>query len=554
MLSLLETIEKLRRGETVGEMDLKARQNTGGVVEQFLAHTALSFQSLHSARSHLADALRAIDYADNTLLQMYVDLSKLLQDTSEVSAAAIRFGLTMVKRRQFAAAFDAIAQAVKFSPQAAPGCNQDPALWEEVCAAYEEASRTLGRNVHPSGSRDGPVRVGFLTSELVDGSQTQRLISAWIRHANVDLASLRVYCTDIAAKPHRCSMNLFPVAESSLHTGAKLIAELRARRIEPWLAPTDADAVQTSRMLTERLVRDGTELLLIDSHLGDAAIGMSVAGKPVSRQVVLDRGNSFTIAGIDEIISLHERLTPGESSFSNRIVPVRSLFQGIDFAPAPAATRRDFGIASDAVVLLSHFEATGQPMSSEFIKLIIRLLARNPRAVFLLTGEVDETTVRAALDAAGAEKRVAFAPRLRSISPLVGMADLYVASFPSSSREGILTAMSVAKPVMILAGEHDHSNNAFLVGAPHAVVGNVSTLLSRCESMMRDAQLRQGVGTLLQRRASEKFNIRSTIDGLLQLAGDVMRQRRSMPARIDDFKGHSIRDKAPDNIGSKRAA
>ena len=80
---------------------------------------------------------------------------------------------------------------------------------------------------------------------------------------------------------------------------------------------------------------------------------------------------------------------------------------------------------------------------------------------------------------------------------------------------------------MILAGNLDVASNAQFVGAPYAVVGSPTTLLDRCTAMLRDKQLREGVGSILKRRATEKFGINSTIDSFMRLAGEVQSQRNS---------------------------
>ncbi len=527
MFSLLETVEKLRRNETVSEQDLRTFQNSTNAVERFLAHTSLSMLSMQAARDHLIDAMRAIDHADPQILQTYLDLCKLLKQPAGVAQATVKFALAMVERKQWSVAFDAIMQAIQFDQGQTGELMHDQDIWSDISSSFELASRTLGRSVHASTHQGGPLRVGMLTSELSDNSATERLISGWLRHANPEMASLRVYSTEALSKARRHRLQLTSPASSSTRSGARVIAELKACRIEPWLSPADADAIQTSRMLTERLVRDHIELLFVDSTLADGAVGMSVAGRPVSCQIAIDRGTPVPTSGIDQVIHVNAHL-PGESDpyYEKRGIRSRSIFQGIEVSSSTPASRRDYGLSDDAVVMMTCCENLSEWLSAPFVKMIARLLAENPRAVYLVSGEGETAPIRSLFEEAGVSKRVGFANSLKDPAAFISMADLYVAEFPRNSRDGILHAMSAGKPVMVLAGDYDAAGNARFVGTPHAVVGSTATMLDRCSAMLRDRQLRAVVGSNLKRRAIEKFGMRNTIDELMRLVVERIAQRQ----------------------------
>lgn len=516
MLSLIETVERLRRGEMVPENDLAAHQNSTNAVERFLAHSALSMIAMQSARDHMIDALRAIDYADRQVLQQYIELCGVLRQPAGVAQAVVRFGQAMVTRGQWAPALEAMSQAVSFD--SAGELTADESAWAAIADTYEQACRALGRTVNTPAPSGGPVRVALLTSRLVDDSPTDQFLNGWMRHANPDLASIRLYSTETSAKPTRHGLALTPACPSSQVTGARLIAEAKARRIDTWMSPPEADAIQTARILTERLVRDQIELLIVDASLADPAIGMAIASRPAARQIALARGPLVPLAGIDEIIFTDLAAFPEQSPLlETRSIATRSIFQGIESSSVAAARRSDFGLSDDATVLMTCAEQTSET-SAAFLKVVARLLAEHPRAVYLLAGEGDTTSAKRIFEAAGVSKRVGYASKLRDVRSFVSMADLYLAEFPRSSRSGVLTAMSLAKPVMILAGEHDQPGNARFVGAPYAVVGSPATLTDRCVAMIRDPQLRATVGANLARRAADKFSLKQTVEAFMQLA------------------------------------
>lgn len=526
MLSLLEGVERVRRNEAVPEADLRALQNSANAVERFLAHSALSTISMNAARDHLIDALRAVDYADRQVLQTFLQLSTLLKQVAGVPQAVIRHGLALIERKQWAAGLEAISQAILFDQVNEHELSHDQQIWSEIAGAYEAATRTLGRNVHAVKRDGGPLRVGLLTSRLADNSATERLLAGWARHASADLASLRVYVTDSPAKPIRHGLSLVSPVESSIQSGARIISELKGRRIEPWISPLDADAVQTSRILTERIVRDQIELLLVDATLADVAIGMAVADKPASLQIAIQRGQPIPVCGIDEAIDANTHLAAEEEPLLvSRGIRTRAFFQGIEIGTKTAACRKEYGLSDDAVVMMTCCDDPARSLGMPFVRMVARLLAENPRAVYLLAGEGDFTSIRSVFESAGVAKRVGFAGRLKDAATFLSMADLYLAEFPSSSRDGVLTAMSCGKPVMILAGVFDQPSNARFVGAPYAVVGSPATLLDRCAAMIRDPQLRASVGASLQRRANEKFSMRTTIDHYMRLAGEIRARR-----------------------------
>lgn len=531
MLSLLESLERVRRNEAVPESDLRTCQNSPNAVERFLAHSALAMISMQAARDHQLDALRAIDYADRQVLQGLLELSRILEQPAGVAQAIVRHAVALVERKQWAAALEAISQAVRFDQAHLGELANDSDAWADICSAFENASRTLGRSVHAPRPAAGPLRVGFLTTSLVDHSPTQRLLDGWLRYANPDIATLRLYVTDHAARLPRHSLQLCAPADPSSRSGAKCLADLKSRGIDPWIAPPDADAIQCSRMLTERLVRDQVELLIVDASLDDAAIGMTVAGRPVACQVAIQRGRPVPLSGLDEVLDVHAHLAFDQDPLLiSRGIRSRAIFQGIDLGDAAPVSRRDYGIADDAVVFMTCCEAPETSLSPAFLRMVARLLAEHPRAVYLLAAEGDLSRARAVFESTGVIRRVGFAGKLRDLPAFLAMTDLYLAEFPDSSREGVLTAMTCGKPVLILAGEHDRPGHAPFVGAPHAVVGSPATLLDRCAAMLRDAQLRESVGATLKRRALERFSLRSTIDGLMSLAGAVADRRPADPA------------------------
>ncbi len=526
MLSLLDRLDRVRRNESEPDAELRIAQHSINSAERFLSHSALAIASLQAARDHLIDALRAIDHADPQVLLTFVEVSGLLRQSSGIPLAVVKFAMAMIERKQWTTAFEAIGQAVLFDAANQGELTHDESAWANISSAFDVASRTLGRSVHAGRHGGGPLRVGFLTSQLKDNSPTEQFLAGWVRHANADLASLRVYVTESAAKPLRHGLKLAAAVDGSARTGARIIGELKARRIEPWLSPSDAEAIQTSRMLTERIVRDQIELLLVDSTLADAAVGITVAGRPAAQQIAIRRGAPVPISGIDEVIDVSSHLISTDSQLlQERGIRSRPIFQGIDVSTSSAAPRRDYGLSDSAIVMMSCCDDPERQMTSPFVKMVARLLAENPRAVYLLAGEGDLAGTKSIFESAGVAKRVGYASQLKDAAAFVGMADVYLAEFPSSSRGGVLTAMSTGKPVMILAGEYDQPSNARFVGSPYAVVGSPATLLDRCSAMLRDSQLRTSVGTSLQRRAKEKFSIQTTIDEFMRIAVQVLSQR-----------------------------
>lgn len=528
MSSLVENVERIRAGQP-GDAEALAAHLDAGPAERFLAHHAAATLAMRDARDHLLDAMRAIGGSDRHVLGQFLAVSKLLGLTGDVARPVSDFGLAAIDRGRWAVGVDALARALRLDETTGDrSLAADVDRCAEISERYERAARTLGRRVTRPRRVPGRTCVALLTTDLSDGSPTAQLLDAWARHASPDAPRLRVYTTEAwaASRPAVAlgAAVASPPTHASATAGQSTIARLRAAGVEVWHAQADADAIQTSRMLTERLVRDAVDLLLVDASLADAAAWMTVAGRPVDRQIALLRpGRASGLAGIDTIVDLDDAIWRGDRGvWADRGIAFRSLIQGVDATVESIVGRKSYGIAENACVMLTVSRDPGRSIAPDFARMIARALSENPKAVYLIVGPGECVEQRRIFEAAGVAKRVGYAGERRDVAAFVAMADVYVAEPPESDRDAILTAMQLGRPVAILAGDADRLGHARFVGAPHAVVGNLQTMLDRLSRWLKDPSRRAEVGDALADRSRERFAIATTIARLQELIAETL--------------------------------
>lgn len=533
MSSLVENFQRLASGQLGDAACLSAHMDAPAAAERFLAHHGAATASMRAAREHLLDALRAIEGGDRHVLSQFLAVSRLLGIHEDLARPVSDFGLVALRRGRWNVALDAFAQALRADETVGNGSlAADLDRCAEIAEAYALASQTLGRRISRPRPMPGPARVGVLVSHLADGEPDTRLLEGWANHADSESPHVRVYVTESWTTPPAHAPLLATPLLPSTKGGGFSNDRLRSAGFDVWHAPGEADIVQRSRMLTERIARDAIDVLLVDTSLADAAAWMTLAARPSPKQfALLRRGRATGLAGLDGVIDLDEPLWREDRSlWGDRGVPCRAIFQGVDAEPKAEIDRSAYKIASDAVVMMTISHNPARTITAPFARTVARALAECPRAVYLIVGPGRCDTAKQVFDAAGVGKRVGYAGDRRDLAAFATMSDIYVAEFPHSDRDGVLTAMSLGRPVAILAGEQDRGGHARFVGAPHAIVGGEQTFLDRLVALIKEPSRRTEAGAAMATRATSRYAMANTISKLNEFIGEAVAQRSDSSA------------------------
>ncbi len=524
MPSLTELVEKIRAGESVEPAALDPYIASANPVERFLANQARASLVLTQGQNHLLEALRAIDFNDQRILQQYFGIARFNGRPEHNASALYRFGCNTLTRGEWTPGLDAIQQALRIDAQQNPssasaGLLADRDVCSTVAAQYDRAAQVLGRKVNPGPRKSqNTLSVAILVSGIVDETAGSELILALARQADAGKIELRVYCTDAAIRAGKFNPAQVPAAAPSSEAGRATIESLRGRRMDVWLPPADSDAVTIARMLTERVVRDGVHVLLVDAPLHDAAAWITVASKPIPHQIGLTRRGPIGVAGVEGVVFLDPARTSVDESFwKSRGVPSRTVPQGIECdAPTARRTRREFGVGESATVLMTCSSKIDQAFKSAFLDAMIQLLQQNPKLVYLIVGESQSNQTRKAFDQAGLGGRVGFAGRRRDSRDVLQLADIYLAEFPTADRDGVLQAMAASKPVVCLAGEGEASDVSRLVGGACPPATSASQYVEVVRRYVADPAARTQAGDKLREQIDANQSLSNTAGRLVE--------------------------------------
>lgn len=215
-----------------------------------------------------------------------------------------------------------------------------------------------------------------------------------------------------------------------------------------------------------------------------------------------------------------------------RLPPARFdvLLNGIDTQPPPTRprgeTRRELGVADDAVVVVHVARLTAQKGQVPFLDHMPRLLRDVPRSRLLIVGEgEDEPRIRARIAELGLGHAVQLLGNRADVPDLLAAADI---SILPSTKEGfsnvVLESMLHGAALVItdVGGAREQLTDGvdgFIVPA-----GALGAFADRVVQLARDGDLRQRLATAARRRVDD-FGLDAMADQTLALYDRILARR-----------------------------
>ena len=571
MSSLIELVEQVNRGADADAESLLPYQQSANSAERFLAFHAGATLGLRKSHADLSEALRAIGYADRKVLEQYVGLCAFLGRSDEAVGPTVAFGRTAVERGELSLGLEAASSAVAQDLGRGGEWSRDRANLIALGELYQTAADAAGWAGGPgiAWSNTQP-HVGYLVSALGDDEPAARGSATLAAHLDKNAFRLKVYATEgfvrrdgqqwagwpsagvagrIGKRPGGAAggtwINNGVGAIPSAARGEAVVSRLRDAGAGHWVAPTNGDVLSAATALSDRLVADQTDVLIVDADVTDPVAGLVVSWGVARRVLWVSRRRPLYSKKIDAVCYLDPAAAEADGEWWRKSdVEPTVLVEGLDAAAGeaegPMPSRRQYGIPDSAVICATAADDVSRRVGEGMIDGVIALLRKQPQAVYLLIGAGETAGLRRRFEAAGVGRRVGYAGRRRDLAAFLRMADVYLCPFggsdatPASPAETI-AAMGAGLPVLAA----DDASGVAGPAGEEAVAADAEAWADRAARLARDGGLRRKGGASMRRRAEQSFAYAATA-----------REVEAIVSRLAQ-DGQTISDPAP---AAKKAA
>jgi hypothetical protein len=173
----------------------------------------------------------------------------------------------------------------------------------------------------------------------------------------------------------------------------------------------------------------------------------------------------------------------------------------------PPHTRQSMGLESAGSVSAT-FGDLNKVGASGYLQALGQVLQRFSRHFHLFAGSGDVKAIRAYLHAEGVLPRVRFLGPMSDVAPVMGVVDIYLASFPHPGDDRLLDAMGAAKPAVALRYPPDspYNSSAEILGVPELIASRESEYAEIAMRLIRDPEARERAASAVMARFQKEFH------------------------------------------------
>jgi hypothetical protein len=418
-------------------------RNMGASAQQFRVH--------QSAQR----ALEASGYADAHLLQQFVE-ADVAFERKYSSRAIFQFARAMAQQGKMNTAMSAYAEAIA-SAWTLHRASMEKATFR---AEIEELSRVISRNlsalhVGPAPrlpevpDEDTELRVGWLSSQLVDGSASGELLLAMAQGAG-RCTLTHVFTTESRTTRHSTVPGVCSLKKVTHVVGNELTGRIGMSGIDLTCGNGSTKPALDAIELSQSISNAGIDVLVCDSSMSDAAASVVMSLADVPLKLSICRTTPLVSAGIHRVVDMSHMNVAGV--WTNR--RVTSLAQGLSHRAAMPLDRARLGLSPKASILVAHVGQDGDVLSNHFVASIRAIIRNNPRVVVVLlcdpaaAGQVRQRIGKDLLSA-----RMYLCSDATMFDSLTRAADVYLATFPQFDPQGVLSALEMSVPVCAIGSQ-----------------------------------------------------------------------------------------------------
>ena len=371
-----------------------------------------------------------------------------------------------------------------------------------IAGLHADGVRHIGRifetwaTTVPASDRQvsGPTdRIAHVVGSLVPGASATEYIKMLVSSFKSQGIESTVFTTEWAVS---WFFNPAGVAQSQ-HAGI----DARVR-----IASVEGDFVERANRIAQAIRESDIKVALFHSDLTEQITARVAAMRPAPIQINVNHGTEMDADLFDGYIHLSQGgLERTRFSRPAEWIPPASDIETRLQMTEPV-TRQSMGLESASTVSAT-FENLREVAGSGYLRALSEIMKRFPKHFHIFAGEGTVKSVRSHLHSEGVLPRIRFLGQFADLAPLLGMIDVYLASFPRSSPRTIIDAMGAGKPVVALKSPFDSQQNSGseLVGIRELIAPGEGDYVEIADRLLRTPTHRAAQGRAVHERFCAEF-------------------------------------------------
>ena len=272
------------------------------------------------------------------------------------------------------------------------------------------------------------------------------------------------------------------------------------------IASVEGDFVRRAERIAQAIRDSEIKIAFFHCSLVEQITARVAALRPAPIQINVNHGSEMDADVFEGHIHL-SRSGLERTRFSRPAewIPPASDIEGRIQMSDPV-TRQSMGLESASTVSAT-FGNLSNVAGAGYLKMLSEIMQRFPKHFHVFAGAGNVKGVRSRLHSEGVLPRVRFLGDIADVAPLLGMIDIYLASFPHSNEHLILEAMGAGKPVVVLRfpPDSDYNVGAELVGVRDLIAPGEADYIEIADRLLRTPSFCAAQGRAMLDRFRAEF-------------------------------------------------
>ena len=272
------------------------------------------------------------------------------------------------------------------------------------------------------------------------------------------------------------------------------------------IASVEGDFVERAEWVAEAIRESGIQVAFFHGSLTEQITARVAAMRPAPFQINVNHGSEMDADLFDGRIHLFQNAMH-RTRFSHPAewIPLASDIETRLQMSEPLA-RQGMGLESASSVS-GTFGNLYKVAGSGYLRVLSEIMSRFPKHFHIFAGAGNVKGIRSHLHSEGVLPRIRFLGHVGDVAPLLGVIDVYLASFPHSGGHSILEAMGAGKPVVVLRFPPDshYNSGAELVGVRELIAPGEADYIETAHRLLRNPTLCAAQGKAMLDRFRAEF-------------------------------------------------
>ena len=271
------------------------------------------------------------------------------------------------------------------------------------------------------------------------------------------------------------------------------------------IGAVEGDFVQRAERIAHDIQASKIEVAFFHGGLMEQITALVAVLRPVPLQIAVHHGTDMDADLFDGNIYLF-RTALERARFPHLAewIPLSSDIES-RLQKSEPLTRRSMGLES-ATTISATFGNLQEMATPGYLRVLVEIMNRFPMHLHVFAGSGNVRSIRSHLHSEGVLPRVRFLGDVSDVAPLLGMIDVYFASFPRTGDQPIVDAMGAGKPVVVLRSPSDLATSCGpeLVGVRELIAPGEADYIEIADRLLRTPAFRAIQGNaVLDRFRSE---------------------------------------------------